>query len=75
METMTATAKAIWDEKEKAWRVHVEWHNEWPGCSGNTCTGDYLVAMGDEAVIPLALCELLGVEHELYDGERLEKIS
>lgn len=75
METMTATAKAIWDEKEKAWRVHVEWHNEWRGCSGNTCTGDYLVAMGDEAVIPLALCELLGVEYELYDGERLEKIS
>ena len=47
MEIMTANAKAIWDEQEKAWRVHVEWHNEWPGCSGNTCVGDYLVAMGD----------------------------
>lgn len=75
MEIMTANAKAIWDEQEKVWRVHVEWHNEWPGCSGNTCVGDYLVAMCDEAVIPSALAALVGQEIELFEGERLEKIS
>lgn len=74
MDIMTANAKAIWDEKEKAWRVHVEWHNEGSGCSGNTCAGNYLVAMCDEAVIPSALCKLMGIEYELYGGERLEEI-
>ena len=64
---MVASAKAIWNEKARAWQVHVEWDN------GNHLEGDYLIEACDENVSPLALTDLVGYDVNLLEDEWMEK--